>query len=406
MRIAIVTWSRRKVGGVESYLDCVVPELKRRGHDVALWVEIDRPEEREPIYTPEGTPVWCVEELGSEKALDRLKEWRPDVIYAHGLRNADLEEEIPQLAPSILFAHQYHGTCVGGAKTWKFPSVRPCSRRFGLLCFLHYYPHRCGGWHPGTMVREYQNQSNRLKALHRYRKIVTHSTHMRLEYLNHQFSPDKVCRLPFPVETSTATPAKENSGNRNPDSPWNLLFLGRMDPLKGGTILFEALNSAARKLSRPLHLILAGDGPVRTKWEKEATHRLSTSSRASFEFVGWVSECDRDSQFQNADLIVMPSLWPEPFGMVGIEAGAFSKPTVAFSVGGIPDWLTDGNNGCLAPGDPPTSDGFADAIVRCLEDPKRYEILCRGALKTSKTYALEAHVNPLLNLFGETLDAR
>ena len=72
-----------------------------------------------------------------------------------------------------------------------------------------------------------------------------------------------------------------------------------------------------------------------------------------------------------ADLLVVPSLWPEPFGLVGLEAARHRLPVAAFAVGGIPDWLRPGVNGYLAPGDPPTPGGLADAIIACLRIRKR-----------------------------------
>ena len=73
--------------------------------------------------------------------------------------------------------------------------------------------------------------------------------------------------------------------------------------------------------------------------------------------------------FQESDLLVVPSIWPEPFGQVGPEAGLYGVPVAAFAVGGTPSWLTDGVNGLLAAGDPPTAAGLAESIVGCLADP-------------------------------------
>jgi glycosyltransferase involved in cell wall biosynthesis len=82
---------------------------------------------------------------------------------------------------------------------------------------------------------------------------------------------------------------------------------------------------------------------------------------------------------------VVPSVWPEPFGLVGPEAAAYGVPAAAYAVGGIPDWLQDGVNGHLAPGNPPMAAGLADAIVNCLGDPAHYEQLRRGALAAAQT---------------------
>ena len=68
----------------------------------------------------------------------------------------------------------------------------------------------------------------------------------------------------------------------------------------------------------------------------------------SIEFAGWQDETGRARLLADADALVVPSIWPEPFGLVGLEAAAAGVPAIAFRVGGIPEWLHDGENGCLA----------------------------------------------------------
>ena len=99
----------------------------------------------------------------------------------------------------------------------------------------------------------------------------------------------------------------------------------------------------------------------------------------------------------------MPSLWPEPFGLVGVEAGLHNVPAAAFAVGGIPAWLVDGVNGYLAPGDPPTPDGLAVAIIKCLEDPATHARLRHNALKVARRFSINAHLVALLNIFEKIL---
>jgi glycosyltransferase involved in cell wall biosynthesis len=96
---------------------------------------------------------------------------------------------------------------------------------------------------------------------------------------------------------------------------------------------------------------------------------------------------------------VVPSLWPEPLGLVGTEAAAKGIPVAAFAVGGIPEWLVDGVNGTLADGNPPTSEGLAEAIVRCLADPVEYDRLSRGALATGRQLSLKPHIEALSRIF-------
>jgi glycosyltransferase involved in cell wall biosynthesis len=117
------------------------------------------------------------------------------------------------------------------------------------------------------------------------------------------------------------------------------------------------------------------------------------------EFAGWVSRARLDELYAESDLLVFPSLWPEPFGLAGPEAGLRGVPVAAFDVGGVSEWLVEGVNGHLAPGDPPTADGLARAVVQCLRDPAAHERLRRGAFETAQRFGLQNHLHALLDLF-------
>jgi hypothetical protein len=186
MRIAIAYWTRRKVGGTEAYLESIIAELVNAGHQVAFFHEVDKPKTNEAINLPEGVPTWCVVELGVKGALTALRRWSPDVIYTHSLNSLKLEAATLKIAPAVFFAHAYYGTCISGHKTFRLPKPStPCQRRLGWQCMVNYYPHRCGGLSPITMVREYRRQLKRLEQLKLYSAIVTHSSYMRDEYIKH-----------------------------------------------------------------------------------------------------------------------------------------------------------------------------------------------------------------------------
>jgi glycosyltransferase involved in cell wall biosynthesis len=156
-----------------------------------------------------------------------------------------------------------------------------------------------------------------------------------------------------------------------------------MERLKGGVALLEALIGLPQRLGRPVHLTFAGDGRDRPRWEARAQRVCAASPGLSVEFTGWIDADRLPRLFLRSHLLVVPSLWPEPFGLVGPEAAAYGIPAVAWAVGGIPDWLKDGVNGHLAAGKPPTTAGLADAILKCLSDPDHYRRLRRGALEAA-----------------------
>ena len=175
-----------------------------------------------------------------------------------------------------------------------------------------------------------------------------------------------------------------------------------MDLLKGGHLFLDALPLVAASVDRPLHVTFAGDGPERGDWERKARRVKDQAQGLEIEFVGWLEGCKREALLADSDLLIMPSQWPEPFGLSGLEAGLHGVPVVAFAVGGIPEWLLDGVNGYLAPGNPPTVAGLAEGIVRVLRDPETHARLCRGSLEMSQRLDTGKHVCSLLKIFENT----
>jgi len=412
MRIAVASFSSRRVGGAESYVDEVIAEFANSGHEVGLFVEFDAPANRPPIRLPGESPLWCVANQGMTGATAGLREWHPDLIFAHGLVNPRNEAATLSVAPAVFFAHGYYGTCISGAKTNSYPTIVPCTRSFGPKCLLHFYPRRCGGLSPVTALIEYRRQADRLKLLRRYRAILTDSMHMRDEYLRHGFDPNLVIRSSYLGETSpgldtaiesAVVPNRNTTGNAS--GPARLLFLGRMDALKGGLTLLDSLPIVAAALDRPIELTFGGDGPARDSWTRRAQAIGAKDGRVKTVFEGWLGQ-ERIEELQaTSDLLVVPSLWPEPFGRVGLESGSRGLPAAAFAVGGIPDWLYDGVNGYMAPGDPGTPCGLADAIVKCLRTPAEHERLRQGAVAVARRFNLHHHMEQLYDLFDKVAGA-
>ena len=382
MRIAVVNWTVRRVGGTETYLAGIVPALQRRGHETAFWHEVDRPADREVMRFSGDTPVWSAAALGANQALMALQEWRPDVLYAHGLLDPDLEARTLDIAPAAFFAHAYYGVCISGSKAFSAPTRIPCDRPFGPACLLQFYPRRCGGLNPVTMGVEYVRQRARLRLLTRYRAILTHSEHMQREYERYPGLEHRIHHSWYAAEPLGPPPPPLEEAPRSDDGtlgPLRLLFMGRMDDLKGGDLAIDAVPIVASTLRRFVHMVFAGDGPARGRWEAAAHETMTGGSGVRISFVGWQSGNELTHLLDSSDLLVVPSLWPEPYGRVGLEAGRRGVPTAAFAVGGIPEWLTAGRNGALAPADPPTAAGLAQAIVDCLITPERHAGLREGA---------------------------
>lgn len=404
MRTAIANWSLRQEGGAETYLNSLIASLINQGHQVAFFHEMNASTACEPITLPDNVPVWSVARLGASRALINLRAWKPDVIYVHGLIDPTIESALVEMHNAIFFAHTYYGTCVSGAKCFQFPYPSPCAQRMGWRCLFNYLPHRCGGWNPVTMFQLYALQTRRLKNLSRYALILTHSAHMAEEYRRH-LPKTQVRQISYIANESHPLPPVCKPKSLN--SPLTLLFLGKMDNLKGGHILIESLPLVQRQLERPLHLIMAGNGPDRNEWELQAKQIASNPDKIQVKFTGEITDADKPALFERVHLHVMPSVWPEPFGMTGVEAGRYGVPSVAFDVGGISDWLKNGVNGFMARANSLSPESLADAMVKSLKDQESYDRLCRGSYSVASRYTMKQHLSELIPIFeAAMLNAR
>jgi glycosyltransferase involved in cell wall biosynthesis len=209
---------------------------------------------------------------------------------------------------------------------------------------------------------------------------------MRDEFLRNGVSGDKLHLVPLP--TTDLAPDRCEPASKEPGG--EILFLGRLSRVKGVHYLIESIPAAAERLKRPLKLTIAGAGP-----EKTNLQQLALRLRVQATFVGWVDKAKKIDLMRAADVLAVPSLWPEPFGLVGIEAGCVGLPAVGYATGGVGDWLLPGESGELAPGNPPTVVGFTEALVRALANPTHYVDLRRGSWRMAKRFTLENHLNNL-----------
>ena len=115
-------------------------------------------------------------------------------------------------------------------------------------------------------------------------------------------------------------------------------------------------------------------------------------------FAGWLSPEQLAHELAEASVVAIPSLWPEPFGLVGVEAFAAGRPVVASATGGIEDWLDHGRNGlCVPPGD---VEALASALTELLADPARQQAMGEaGRISVSERFTEQRHVTALLEAY-------
>lgn len=394
MRIAVVNWTDRHTGGAETYIGQVLAALDAAGHSLLLWHEHSSAQDRPPIPLPPGaTAIDGAWQRGPD-GVAQLRAWAPDVIFINGLVEPACEDALLQVAPAAFFAHNYYGTCMTGSKTHTVPNVVPCDRRFGRACLVAFYPRRCGGLSPVTMWTEYVRQSARHAHLSRYAAVLVFSEHMRREYRRHGVADSRLHLVPPIVET----PVNETTVEPRTAGTRRLVFAGRLDALKGCRTLIDALPATQSALRAPLELVIAGSGPDEHAC-REAAGRVARAD-LRVEMRGWLPKAQTGALLASADLVVMPSLWPEPLGLSGLEALARGIPVTAFAVGGIPEWLEDGITGTLAPGAPPTAAGLAAAMARALTTPAIAARTQAFARSVGGRWSAGSHVRALQAIFA------
>ena len=142
-------------------------------------------------------------------------------------------------------------------------------------------------------------------------------------------------------------------------------FLGQIREIKGVADFI----TMARKIPNPaVRFLIAGEcrDPKRfpgSYSEQDLKDMAGGDDR--IRYVGYIKEVE--NIYHTADIIVVPSRWQEPLGLINLEAGACSKPVVATRVGGIPEVIHDGINGYLVePGD---IEALTAKVITLINDP-------------------------------------
>jgi glycosyltransferase involved in cell wall biosynthesis len=388
VRLLISNDGFQDAGGVQTYLEAIVAGLASRGHDLAM-LYLDHVPARPSQGTGHALPHFSVARDGLDATLAAVARWQPEICYSNNMRDLRLDSRLLAIAPVIKFMHGYFGTCVSGLKMFGLPVATPCHRQLGAACVALYLPRRCGGLNVLKIPGQYRWAREQHALIVRYAALVVASAHMRDEYVNNGADARNVHVNPLFV---SGTPLARE---RAPDVPPSVVFLGRMTRLKGGDMLVRAIATASARLGTPIHLTMLGDGPERAAWERLASHLNVTAT-----FTGWLSGDERWRWIQRATLLAVPSVWPEPFGLVGLEAARLGVPAIAFDVGGIREWLTPGENGYLVAGDPPRPSAFADGLVTALRDPGTLREMGERAPATVRRLSLDRHLDRLEDILA------
>ncbi len=151
------------------------------------------------------------------------------------------------------------------------------------------------------------------------------------------------------------------------DRRLNILLIGRLNRWKGQEILVGAIgklspSDAAKVNVRIVGGVFNGMDTFRERLENQIRALSLTDTIEIHSF-----QPDPTDSYKSADVVVIPSRLPEPFGIVAIEAMAFGKPIIASGHGGLVEIVDDGKTGLLF--EPGNCSALAVAIKKLLDDP-------------------------------------
>lgn len=179
--------------------------------------------------------------------------------------------------------------------------------------------------------------------------------------------------------------------------PLRLTFLGKIMKEKGIYDLLEILDEQRDRYEGKVRLTVGGNGETE-QFEKMVAEKGLGSM---VEFAGWVNGDGKDRLLRATDAFILPSYY-EGVPISILEAMSYGKPVISTRVGGIPEIVTDGENGFLtAPGD---KAAIAEAIDRLMADPALCRSMGEKALEKVKSYFPEEIDRSLSKLYRSLLN--
>ena len=389
MRILFAHNRYRNLGGEDLAAKVEMELLARHGHSTELF-EADN-DEIVGLYGNAKAALGTLYSLASKNRFAaRLESFRPDIVQVFNF--------FPLLSPSIHYACQEAGVPVV-QKISNFRLICPGAllMRDGNVC------EDCiGKLVPWPAVRHacYRESSAGTAVvaamLAAHRLLGTWEKTVDAYIARTQFSRNKLIEGGLPADKISIVPSFAPDPGRIGGADGDFaLFAGRLSAEKGITTLLAAWNRLHRS---PLHLKVAGDGPLRPEVVRQ-------TGQSRVEYLGELPRQEIQALLCRAALLVYPSVCYENFPLSIVEAFASGVPVVASGMGAMAEIIDDGRTGLhFRPGDP---EDLAAKIEWAADHPAEMARMRREARSeyVSK-YTPEQNYRMLMEMYERILCAK
>ncbi len=353
--------SNKVWGGGERYALDLASTSRDAGHNVSVFVKKNTPAAE--IFASKGLLAGTMRLGGAldiftpirlAKRLDTLA--KPVIVHVHNFRDAQTAVNARNL----------------------------CKERDGIkiVCTRH-------------LIRPAKTDSGHTALYHAIDAIIFVSQAARDAFLSSGVDVDR-SRLHVvhnSIIPEKVTPLK-NSSDASADGKVKLLFAGRIVPEKGLDVLVKALELL--KDTNRWTLEVCGTGKSRDVMPIVKLSRgLGIADR-----ISWPGSVDNVQQhIADSDVVIMPSIAPESFGLVILEAASHGVPAIASNNGAQPEIITDGVDGILVTsGD---YEALARAIRALIDDPERRKAMGSAALATfNKRFSYEKFFKKITDIYN------
>lgn len=377
----------KETGGMNVYVRELSRELAKRGHRVDIFTRSQDPSvphiEMDGLGL--GADVFHIP-AGPEAPYNKhhLFNYLPE--FVHGVETFISKEHIHY---DIYHSHYW-------LSGWVANEMQRCQRA-PVVQMFHTLGAMKNSVARGHADRETENRIRVERQIMQTADRIVAATPRDRQQMVDLYSADagKIAVIPPGVDTSLFHPIPKLEAKDFVESPSDhhtLLFVGRIDPVKGIDIWFQAMALLVKEnpelREKMCVCLIGGDVDEEEPREPEMARLQTLKDELGIgdlvTFLGKRSQQCLPYYYSAADVVVMPSLY-ESFGMVALEAMACGTPVVASDVGGLSFVVRDGETGFLVPGQD------AQALANCLEhlirNPELREKLGKRGTAVAREYA-------------------